>query len=111
MAVTYRPRKQAVPYKTRLTGRLMPLRMRGSAQTRRAPRHFMVGFIGFLEFGDNARDNNPFRPERLPFDPKRALNRLAVWVSWEHIEVQVSGSTSQNGGLELPGVRSNYLRR
>ncbi len=83
----------------------------GFGATRRAPRHFMVGFIGFLEFGDNARDNNPFRPERLPFDPKRALNRLAVWVSREHIEVQVSGSTSQNGGLELPGVRSNYLRR
>ncbi len=31
MAVTYRLRKQAVPYKTRLTGRLMSLRMRGSA--------------------------------------------------------------------------------
>jgi hypothetical protein len=34
MAVTYRLRKQAVPYKTRLTGRLMSLRMRGSAQPR-----------------------------------------------------------------------------
>ena len=41
MAVTYRLRKQAVPYKTRLTGRLMPLRMRGSAQTRRTPRQFL----------------------------------------------------------------------
>jgi hypothetical protein len=28
MAVTYRPRKRAVPYKTRLTGRLMLLRKR-----------------------------------------------------------------------------------
>ena len=49
MAVTYRLRKQAVPYKTRLTGRLMPLRMRGSAQTRRTPRHFMPCFIGILK--------------------------------------------------------------
>jgi hypothetical protein len=32
MAVTYRLRKQAMPYKTRLTGRLMLLKMRGSAQ-------------------------------------------------------------------------------
>jgi hypothetical protein len=32
MAVTYRPRKQAVPYKTRLTGWLISLRMRGSAK-------------------------------------------------------------------------------
>ena len=32
MAVTYRPRKRAVPYRTRLTGRLMSLKMRGSAQ-------------------------------------------------------------------------------
>ena len=31
MAVTYRLRKQAVPYRTRLTGRLISLRMRGSA--------------------------------------------------------------------------------
>jgi hypothetical protein len=28
MAVTYRPRKRTVPYKTRLTGRLMLLRKR-----------------------------------------------------------------------------------
>src|SRR5216684_6493009 len=32
MAVTYRLRKQAVPYKTRLTGWLISLKMRGSAQ-------------------------------------------------------------------------------
>jgi hypothetical protein len=31
MAVAYRLRKQAVPYRTRLTGWLISLRMRGSA--------------------------------------------------------------------------------
>jgi len=31
MAVTYRLRKQAVPYRTRLTGRLMLKKMKGSA--------------------------------------------------------------------------------
>ena len=51
MAVTYHLRKQVVPYRTRLTGRLMFLRkrfrrkrvlrrMRGSAQPRRTPHHF-----------------------------------------------------------------------
>jgi hypothetical protein len=33
----------------------------GFGATRRTPRHFMHNSIGFLEFGDNARDNNPFR--------------------------------------------------
>jgi hypothetical protein len=63
MAVTYRLRKQAVPYKTRLTGRLMSLRMRGSAQTRRTPRHFTPDFIGFLELGTYIRTYNLFRPD------------------------------------------------
>ena len=40
MAVTYRVRKQAVPYRTRLTGWLIFLGMRGSALTRRTLRHF-----------------------------------------------------------------------
>src|ERR1700712_4394148 len=44
MAVTYRLRKRAVPYKTRLTGRLMSLRMRGSAPPRRTPRQFSRQF-------------------------------------------------------------------
>ncbi len=39
MAVTHRQRKPAVPYKTRLTGRLMP-RNEGFGATRRTPRHF-----------------------------------------------------------------------
>ena len=49
MAVTYRLRKQAVPYKTRLTGRLMLLTKafsktrlnenEGFGVTRRTPRH------------------------------------------------------------------------
>jgi hypothetical protein len=34
MAVTYRLRKQAVPYKTRLTGRLMPYTKAFSKKTR-----------------------------------------------------------------------------
>lgn len=42
MAVTYRLRKPAVPYKTRLTGRLISLRMRGSAQPRRTPRQLRI---------------------------------------------------------------------
>ena len=49
MAVTYRLRKQAVPYKTRLTGRLMPKAFskktrlsenEGFGATRRTPRQF-----------------------------------------------------------------------
>src|SRR5947209_2538995 len=46
MAVTYRLRKRAVPYRTRLTGRLMSLRMRGPASARRAPRQFDPGSAG-----------------------------------------------------------------
>ncbi len=111
MAVTYRLPQAGGALQNPAYRLADALQMRGSAQHAGPLANFMAGFIEFLEFGDNARDNNPFRPERLPFDPKRALNRLAVWISREHIEVQVSGSTSQNGGLELPGVRSNYLRR
>ena len=51
MAVTYRPRKRAVPYKTRLTGRLISeakafskkarlTENEGFGVTRRTPRHF-----------------------------------------------------------------------
>ena len=39
MAVTYRPRKRAVPYKTRLTGWLIS-ENEGFGVTRRTPRHF-----------------------------------------------------------------------
>src|SRR3954468_3681855 len=49
MAVTCRLRKRAVPYRTRLTGRLMSLRMRGSAPTRRTPRQFRVTSIGLQD--------------------------------------------------------------
>jgi hypothetical protein len=45
MAVTYRLRKQAVPYKTRLTGWLMPLRNEG--------------------FGANTPDPSPFLQWRV----------------------------------------------
>ena len=38
MAVTYRPRKRAVPYKTRLTGWLIS-ENEGFGVTRRTPRH------------------------------------------------------------------------
>ena len=44
MAVTYRPRKQAVPYKTRLTGWLMFLN-EGFGVTRRTPRQFKADVI------------------------------------------------------------------
>jgi hypothetical protein len=47
MAVTYRPRKRAVPYKTRLTGRLMFLRNEG--------------------FGANTPDPSPYRAEAKTF--------------------------------------------
>jgi hypothetical protein len=38
---------RAVPYKTRLTGWLIS-ENEGFGVTRRTPRHFMPGFIGFL---------------------------------------------------------------
>jgi hypothetical protein len=61
MAVTYRLRKQAVPYKTRLTGRLMPKAFskktrltenEGFGATRRTPRQFWAERIpwSFLNF-------------------------------------------------------------
>src|SRR3954451_9333126 len=53
MAVTHRPCERAVPYRTRLTGRLMSLEMRGPAQPRRAPRHLRGAKITFA-----------FRPSR-----------------------------------------------
>jgi len=68
MAVTYRLREQAVPYKTRLTGRLMPLRMRGSAQTRRTPRQFRPILLG-CEFGTYSGVYNPIRA-----DPARSFS-------------------------------------
>ena len=40
MAVTYRPRKWMVPYKTRLTGRLISSVNEGFGVTRRTPRQF-----------------------------------------------------------------------
>jgi hypothetical protein len=42
MAVTYRPRERAVPYRTRLTGRLMSFKNEGFGATRRTPRHFQA---------------------------------------------------------------------
>ena len=42
MAVTYRPRKWMVPYKTRLTGRLISFDNEGFGVTRRTPRHFAM---------------------------------------------------------------------
>src|SRR5216684_1003570 len=48
MAVTYRLRKQAVPYKTRLTGWLMSLRMRGSAQHAGPLANFEAYFTAFV---------------------------------------------------------------
>jgi hypothetical protein len=38
--------------------------MRGSAQ-HAGPLAILCSALLGLEFGDNARDNNPFRPERL----------------------------------------------
>jgi len=64
MAVTYRLRKQAVPYKTRLTGRLMLLTKAFSKKTRlkenegfgvtcRTPRHFRTASqpLATIRFG------------------------------------------------------------
>ena len=82
MAVTYRPRNRAVPYKTRLTGWLISCvatllaksssvsrqerhilpKMRGSAPTRRTPRHFLLtlflleGVIPGRERSDRTRN-------------------------------------------------------
>jgi hypothetical protein len=48
MAVTYRRRKQAVPYKTRLTGWLIYLKMRGSAQHAGPLTNFQPFLLDFL---------------------------------------------------------------
>jgi hypothetical protein len=48
----------------------------GFGATRRTPRQFTPRFMGFLKFGDNARDNNPFRPVHLRYglkEPQTAL--------------------------------------
>ena len=74
MAVTYRPRKRAVPYKTRLTGRLISeanafwkktrlTENEGFGVTRRTPHQFSAVFIGFLELGMYFGTYNPFRPD------------------------------------------------
>ena len=54
----------------------------GFGATRRTPRQFIPYFIGFLEFGDNARDNNPIRPVRLPYDLKRAIRSAQPACPW-----------------------------
>ena len=65
MAVTYRPRKRAVPYKTRLTGRLI-LKTRGSAHHAGPFASLVGGILLGLEVGDNARGNNPIRTVPAP---------------------------------------------
>jgi hypothetical protein len=66
----------------------------GFGATRRTPRQFTPRFMGFLKFGDNARDNNPFRPVHLPYDLKRALNRLDVRGSREQANASSCGPPS-----------------
>jgi hypothetical protein len=77
MTVTGCPRERPVPYRTRLTGWLISMN-EGFGAARWTPRHFTSGFIGLFEVGDNTRDNNPLRPWRVPFDPKRTLKGPAI---------------------------------
>jgi hypothetical protein len=63
MAVTYRRRKQAMPYKTRLTGRLMFLKKWGVRRNTPDPSPFCARFYWVSENGTYIGTYNPSRPD------------------------------------------------
>ena len=86
MAVTYRPRKRAVPYRTRLTGWLIRSN-EGLGATRRAPRHF--GMLSRQRWALGSYSGTPAlrRPSIISFEfdwPPRSI----------HADIVKAGSSS-----------------
>jgi hypothetical protein len=95
MAVTYRPRKRAVPYRTRLTGRLIRL-MRGSARTRRAPRHFLHCHSGASR-SDEPR--NPYSRWWLWIPGSRQVARPGMTERRDHAAIFSNNAINVSGAV------------